>query len=341
MFFSAFVNADSYPGDQKFLYVTKSLSILAAVIFLLCLGCQVGASKGSPAAGLKTITKTLTHDGVSRTYHIYLPPGFSKQKSAPLVLALHGGGGRGKLFNDQTSEGTLEKAADKRGVVIVYPEGINKQWNDGRTDILRSKKARDDVGFLSALIDKMVENYGVDPRRVYSTGISNGGFMSIRLAMELSEKVTAIAPVTAQISVAIKDKTPQLPISIMVVNGTKDPLVPYNGGHIRLFRFGRSRGEILSTAETIDRFRRHNGCGKSPRRSKLNDLDPNDGTSVEIEKFDCAKNNTEVVLVKVIGGGHTWPGGKQYLSSRFVGTVSRDINASEMILDFFLRHSRK
>ena len=186
----------------------------------------------------------------------------------------------------------------------------------------------------------MVRDYGIDPRRVYATGISNGGFMSVRLAMELSEKIAAVAPVTAQLSKALKDRTPKLPISIMIVNGTKDPLVPFEGGHVRLFRFGRSRGEILSTAATAEHFRRHNGCDKTPKKSGVPDKDPNDGTTVEVEKYAGCKNGAEVILVKVIGGGHTWPGGMQYLKPRIIGAVCRDINASELILDFFLRHSR-
>jgi len=127
----------------------------------------------------------------------------------------------------------------------------------------------------------------------------------------------------------------------MIVNGTKDPLVPFDGGHIRLFKIGRSRGEITSTAYSVEHFRRHNGCGETPEKRTVQDKDPDDGANVEIEKYTGGKDGTEVILVRVIGGGHTWPGGKQYLSSWFIGTVCRDINASEMILDFFLQHSRK
>jgi hypothetical protein len=104
----------------------------------------------------------------------------------------------------------------------------------------------------------------------------------VRLAMDLSEKIAAVAPVTAQVSKALKDKTPKLPISIMIVNGTKDPLVPFDGGHIRLFRFGRSRGEILSTVSTVEHFRRYNGCDKTPKKSKLKDKAPDDGTTADV-----------------------------------------------------------
>jgi polyhydroxybutyrate depolymerase len=295
---------------------------------------------GEETGKVRDRTEMLHHGGVERTYHIHLPPDFDEEKAAPLVFALHGGGGQGKRFDESATMGTLKAAADKRSVVLVFPEGINKQWRDGRTEMLKTQETYDDVGFISAIIDRMVEEYGVDAKRVYATGISNGGFMSVRLAMDLSERIAAVAPVAAQIPVALKERNPTLPISIMIINGTKDPLVPFDGGHIRLFRFGRSRGEITSTAYSIDHFRRHNGCEENPARSNLPDRDPKDGANVEIERYTGGKDGTEVVLVKVIGGGHTWPGGKQYLTPWLVGTVCRDFNASEMILDFFLRHSR-
>jgi len=309
---------------------------------MICAGCNATAAKnGHPDANPEQeFTKTLPYEGIERTYHIHLPPDFSKDKPAPLVLALHGGGGTGLKFDQGTSQGTLSAAADKRGVVLVFPEGINKQWCDGRTEMLKTERACDDVGFISKIIDVMVKDFGVDPKRVYATGISNGGFMSVRLAMDLSDKIVAVAPVTAQLSNALKDKIPKLPVSIMIVNGTKDPLVPFDGGDIRLFWFSRSRGEILSTASSIEHFVRHNACDTTPQRIKLQDKDPDDGTTVEIEKFTGGKDGTEVILVKVIGGGHTWPGGKQYLNPRRIGLVSRDINASDLILDFFLKHRR-
>lgn len=317
--------------------------IVSLVCFLICIGCGAIVSGDiiDKASQIKELTETLQHEGIERTYHIHFPPGFSKSKPAPLVLALHGGGGKARRFDQSATGGTLTVEADKRGVVLVFPQGINKQWCDGRTEILKTKKVYDDVGFISGIIDAMVNKYGIDPNRVYATGLSNGGFMSVRLAMDLSDKIAAVAPVAASISKAIKKKTPKLPISIMFVNGTDDPVVPFEGGVVGLFKFGRGRGEILSTSASIEFFRHHNGCGKEPEKYKFLDKDPKDGTSVEIEKYICNKNGTEVILVKVIGGGHTWPGGKQYLKPRFVGVVSRDINASKMILDFFLSHSRK
>lgn len=324
--------------------MNKAHIVLSLGCLLVCVGCPSIRAEDAiqKVTQAKNQVETLYHDGINRTYHVYLPPDLIKDVPAPLVIALHGGKGDGRGFDRNTTAGTLTAAAAARGVVLVFPEGINKQWCDGRTEMLKDKgKIYDDVGFISQIIDKMIKDYGIDPKRVYITGISNGGFMSVRLAMELSEKIAAVAPVAAQISEALKDKTPQLPISIMVINGTKDPLVPYNGGDLRLFGFGRSRGAVLSTAKTIELFVHHNGCGKAPMTIEIDDKDPDDGATVVVEKYKDGKDGTEVILLKVIGGGHTWPGGEQYLGPRLIGTVCRDIDASEMILDFFLAHSRE
>ena len=295
------------------------------------------------AQSSQMLTETLDQDNIERTYQIYWPPDFNTEELSPLVIALHGGGGQGSQFDQGTTQGTLTAAAEERGVVLVFPEGIDKQWCDGRFAQLDTERQCDtvnDVAFISEIIDTMVEIYGIDPTRVYATGISNGGFMSVRLAIDLSEKIAAVAPVAAQLSVALEGKTPQNPISIMIINGTDDPLVPFDGGHVRLFESGRSRGEILSTAVTIEHFRQYNHCDAAPQLVELPDNDPDDGTTVTIEPYARCDDGAEVTLVKVIGGGHTWPGGKQYLGPKLVGVVSHEINASEMILDFFLEHSR-
>lgn len=283
---------------------------MVVAVFLFCISSNAlaGEQTANKINQEKNLTKKFHYQGVERTYHIHLPPDASNNKPAPLVFALHGGGGEGRSFDQLTTQGTLTDAADKRGVILVFPEGVNKQWHDGRTEIMKTENTYNDVGFISRIIDTMVVDYGVNRNHVYATGISNGGFMTIRLAMDLSEKIAAVASVTAQIPKAIKDKTPKQPISIMLGNGTKDKIVPFEGGHVRLFRFGRSRGEILSTSTTVEYFRSYNGCARTPEKIKLEDKEPDDGTNVEIETYSGGKAGTEVVLVKIIGGGHTWPG---------------------------------
>ncbi len=322
--------------------LNKFVQLTFIAVVLLLSGCATNKVTGSPKtpASGQLSTHSLVHDGDRRFFHIRPPSDFDSSKRYSLVLVLHGGGGRGFNFDQLMTDTTLSAAADRRSVMLVFPEGKRKQWNDGRPEIRKRGRQYDDVGFISALIDLMVARHGVDPDRVYATGISNGGHMALRLAAELSTKIVAIAPVAAQLPQVTARNKPQFPISVMMVLGTKDPLVPYKGGHIRLSKAGRSRGQVLSAVDTIRYFRQHNGCDGVPDIKSAVDADPSDGTRVQFHFHRRCKNRTKVTLVKVIGGGHTWPGGYQYLRARRVGPVSRDINASELILDFFVGHER-
>ncbi len=321
-------------GMKKQTTIRTAVGLVAGVLLLG--GCATnGAKWATPGAGLER--QILSHDGHKREFWLHVPPQFDPEQARPLVIALHGGGGLAKKF-DRATEGTLTAATDTRGMIVVFPQGMNRKWNCGREEIFRDEKKVDDVGFISRLIDVMHEQYGIDRQRVYVTGISNGGFMSYRLALERSDKIAAVAPVTSQIPKPMADRRPQHPISIMVVNGTDDPIVPYQGGHVRLVKWGRSRGEILSTDDTLEVFRVHNGCSDVPEIESLRDHDPHDNTRVVRESYSGGTDGTEVVLLRIEGGGHTWPAGYQYLKPRTVGYVSRDINASEEIMDFFMSH---
>jgi len=327
--------------NGRFSKLTNKLILLATASALLLIACKKDEDSNPIEDQLGEFnTKTIMHDGVERSYNMYLPNNFNTNNAMPLVLALHGGGGTGVRFEEDVSAGTLTAAAESRGMVLVTPEGIDKRWNDGRTEHFGNDPMYDDLGFISALIDQMVAEYGVDANKVYATGISNGGFMSIKLALDLSGKIAAIAPVTAQLQEVNMTKTPSLPISMMLINGDLDPLVPYDGGCINnLFDSDDCRGVILSTQETIDKFIGYNQCTVPGVTEAIID-NLNDQTSVEITTYNGCTESKEVVLVKVIGGGHTWPSGAQYLNANLVGVVSSEINASEMILDFFLEHSR-
>ncbi|MDB4291976.1 alpha/beta hydrolase-fold protein [Maribacter sp.] len=321
-------------------FIRNSNLVLAVILMLSAIGCTTDDTNSSEDILGEFNTKSIQHEGVERTYRVYLPKNFDKNNPTPMVIALHGGGGSGKRFEKDVSAGTLTTAAESRGVLLVTPEGIDKRWNDGRPVIFNGDTMYDDVGFISAIIDNMTQNYGVDSKSVYVTGISNGGFMSVRLGLELSNKITAIAPVTAQITEAIASTVPEFPISVMIINGVDDPFVPYTGGPITIFNSNSNRGNTLSTEESIQRFNTYNQCTNPVENEPIIDDVPNDGTSIEISKYTGCNQGTEVVLIKVVGGGHTWPNGAQYLPMGIVGRVSREINASEMILDFFLRHSK-
>jgi len=273
---------------------------------------------------------------VKRQFHVRLPSGKKPLKPVPLVLVLHGGGGRPVNFDYLMTNHTLSSAADERSMMLVFPKGINKQWNDGRNEIFKGKASYDDVGFINAVMQSVIAQYEIDQSRIYVTGISNGGHMSLRLAMDLSEKIAAVAAVTAQVSKKIANKIPEQAIGVMLVNGTQDPLVPYDGGTIKLSKIGRSRGEVLSSEQSAAIFQRHNGCEKVATTNTLPDNNRVDGTRVRVHTYNQCDDQVLVKLVEVDGGGHTWPGGRQYLKKRRIGRVSKDINASELILDFFL-----
>jgi polyhydroxybutyrate depolymerase len=278
---------------------------------------------------------TLSHDGPERRYILYQPAFKTGHSDAwPLLMVLHGGGGtsRGML---RLTKGRFNELADRDGFFVVYPQGIDKSWNDGRPDKISGahRKGIDDVGFLRALIDHLIVRYPIDSKRIFVTGISNGGLMSYQLSCSLPDKIRAIAPVTAQIPVATAPLCGfESEVSLAVFNGTEDPLVPYNGGEITVF--GRKRGAVLSTDETIRIWRRKNRCSSEPLITEIPDIAADETRVTKIEYSRC-KNESKVVLYRIEGGGHTWPDGRQYLPVRRIGRTTRDINGCDEIWQFF------
>ena len=174
------------------------------------------------------ILKTIKHNGIIRTFYLHLPVNFDEMNALPVVLILHGGGkGNGKDLAERTH---YIEIADRDGFIVVFPNGIDAQWNDGRGKTFQKKKEIeniDDVGFISSLIDYLIENYKGDSKRVYVTGLSNGGMMTFRLGCEIASKLSAIAPVIANIPEKIVHNcNPDGPLPVLIMNGTEDPLVP-------------------------------------------------------------------------------------------------------------------
>ncbi len=300
----------------------------------------VAEGKAEPRKAAVVLPETLAHQGRERTYRLLLPKGYDKAKPAPLVLALHGGGGTADGM-DRSTGAQFAREADKRGWVVVFPQGVAKGWNDGRPLTSRRDKQRkgvDDVAFLGALIDHLHKTRGIDRTRVYATGISNGGFMSFRLGLELSARIAAIAPVTANLAKVHAGKRPTHPVGLLVINGTKDPLVPYAGGQVKVL--GKARGAIFSTDESLVRWAALVGCGKAGKAVALPDTAPRDGARAYRQAWTPCGRGAHVELIRIEGGGHTWPGGQQYLPKLLVGTTCRDFDAVPVIFDFFARHRR-
>ena len=280
-------------------------------------------------------TINITFDGVARNFIVYLPSGYNNSGKTPLIFAIHGGSG--------TPEGMINLAnfktiADRDKVVLVYPEGVQKNWNDGRPTA-PNQLGINDVGFFNQMCDYMINNYSVDAKKIYATGISNGGFMSTRLGCELSNRIAAIAvnAATIEATTIAPNCKPNRPVPALYIHGTTDPLVPFLGGQITAG--GTAGGTILSHFQAIDKWVTINGCNPTPTVTDLPDI-ANDGTTIKQRVYSGGANGSEVVSYVVLNGGHTWPQGYQYLNEAIIGKTSQDMNACEVIWTFFKRFSR-
>lgn len=310
-------------------------------ILLLNFGFFILLSAGHPETSMaqESLRKSLFVGGLERTYSIYIPVSLNSSKPIALVLLFHGGGGTGQGMERLTLDG-WNRLADREGFIVIYPDGVEKHWNDGRglQDYRAHRENIDDVGFVSALIEHLTKRLNIDPTRIYAAGISNGGQFSQRLACELADRIAAIGVVAAQLPDHLHSScAPKRPMPVLMMPGTEDPLVPWKGGDIG-FRRGRKFGRVLSVRESIDFWAKQNQCPELPVVTYEPDRDPTDGTRVRRETYGPCREGTEVVLYAVEGGGHTWPGGDQYLPVSIVGKTSRDFNANDVIWDFFKRH---
>jgi polyhydroxybutyrate depolymerase len=286
----------------------------------------------------KLTRKTIKIDGVKRTYYMYRPEEAKADRKFPLVLILHGGGGNPLQVAKHTQ---FQALAEKYGFVVIFPEGLNKHWNDGRKIKAHEKQDREisDIKFIRQLIKETVTNNNIDPRNIFAAGISNGGFMCQRLAVEASDIFAAVVSVAASLQERWKDTKPAGKISIMLINGTADPLVPYNGGTVSikfpLLGITLKRGKIISTDKTIEYWLKNNALKVTPAITNLKDIDPKDGCHAVRYDWQTKALRPKVVLIKVINGGHTWPGKKRNLSKRRVSKICQDFDASETIWRFF------
>jgi len=276
----------------------------------------------------------LSHQGRTRTYLRYAPRVAPGQR-LPTLFVLHGGGGSAERIARQTGFTAL---AGREGFQVVYPQGVSNQWNDGRgVPTLRGvdMSGVDDVGFFRALFDRVVAQHDADPARLYVTGLSNGGLMSYRLGIELGDRVAAIAAVIANLPAPLARQTPRAPLPVLIMNGTEDPLMAWDG------KSGPQGGHVLSAWQTFQFWIRHNGGRAQLRWRRLPDRDPRDDSRVEVTRAKGLR--APVVLYAIRGGGHTLPGGRSHGSSRlarFVGPVNQDIKAIEVIWEFVSRHER-
>ena len=269
----------------------------------------------------QTINASITHDGIQRDYIVYIPELYDGSSVVPLVLNFHGFGSNA---TQQMFYGDFRDIADTEGFLLVHPEGTrffgNQFWNVGFPGL---SSTIDDVGFTEALIDELATLYTIDLDRVYATGMSNGGFMSFLLACQLSEKIAAVASVTGSMTQdTFDDCNAQLPTPVLQIHGTEDDVVSYNENNLS-----------LPIPDVISYWVDHNNCETTPTTTTLPDVDVSDGSTIEYSVYEDGDNGITTEHMKVIGGGHTWPG--SILNS--AGT-NQDIDASMEIWLFFSRY---
>lgn len=287
-----------------------------------------------PSQSSDDTVATIEVGGLKREYLLHVPLSYKKGKPVPLVLVFHGGKSRAENMASYTQFNAI---ADREGFILAYPDGIKQQWNDGR----KAAPNVDDVGFVRALIAELGKTYAIDRTRIYAAGISNGGMFSQRLGCEFAGTLAGVASVAASMPEDLAPRcNPSKPISVLMIHGTDDPLVPFAGGNLSVGSAGIG-GRVRPVRDTVKFWVGNNRCASEPVTILLPDKTPDDGTRVRRETYAQCAASADVYLYTIEGGGHTWPSARQYLPERLIGKTSKDIDASEVIWDFFAKHPMK
>lgn len=300
------------------------------VVIALATACVADAGSLQPGDHVRTIRV----DGRERHYLVHLPPRHDPATPAALVLAFHGGGANARNMVEFSG---LNGKADQAGFIVVYPEGSGRlermlTFNTGNCCGHAADHGIDDVAFVRHLLTDLEGVVEIDRRRVFATGMSNGAMMAYRVASELADRIAAIAPVGGPMGT--ETCRPTRAVSVMHFHGDADAFAPFGGGKGR----GPSGTDFYSVEHSIAAWVRANACQTTPVTTRLPDRE-HDGTTVKQVRYDSGKEGSEVVLVVIEGGGHTWPGREPRMS--VLGTSTRDISANDMMWEFFERHPKR
>lgn len=302
---------------------------------------------------------SIEHDDLTRTYKVHIPPSYDRKTPTPIVLAFHGGGGNAERSVEYFQ---LNDKSDREGFIVVYLEGTGPlvrgevfgSWNAGRCCAPAMDNDVDDVGFIRNALNRLENDFSVDEGRVFVTGMSNGAQMSYRLACELADEIAAMA--TSGSIGSFDNCNPTRPVPVMHLQGTEDPCSPYDGGECGGCMAGFLNGiGIPVTTRTwkcnsipgyVDEWAKRNKCTDQTEITFQN------GDATCITYQEC-QDDAEVTLCTIEGMGHTWPGRDTYsaeackikpngyvcsLWKDTVGALSDDINANDVMWDFFEKH---
>lgn len=298
-----------------------------------------------------------------RPFNLVLPSAPDPDAPFPVVLVLHGGGSNKEGAEamtcpegDVTSPTCFTAKALERGYAVVYPSGTGaslapdlRTWNAGGgvgpwqcVSGYACEQGVDDVGYFRSLLAELDGAVPVDPRRVFSTGLSNGGAMSYRLACELSGVIAAVAPVGAgNQQVTSGGCAPGRPVPVLHIHGTADPCWAFDGGPAACAQEdGLDKISVPTSVSGDAAFAgwvQYDGCSAESARVDYPDVAA-DGTVAHEDRWLGCAGGSEVILLTIEGGGHTWPQGWQYNTVEEIGVVCQDVDASSRMLDFFDLH---
>lgn len=289
---------------------------------------------GANPLGIGDHSRKLAVDGQDRNYLVHIPPKYDPMKPTPVVLAFHGGGANA---SNMVAFSGLNKKSDEVGFIVIYPSGTGRlekvlTFNAGNCCSYAMNNKINDVDFTRKILDDIAKVANIDPKRVFATGMSNGGIMAYLLASELSDRIAAIGPVSGPMGTV--NCKPKRPVSVIHFHGTADENAPFQGGKGK----GQSGTDFYSVEHSINAWVKANGCKSDPIVSMLPEK-VKDGTSVVRKTYGSGKDGSEVVLIEIKGGGHTWPGQEPRL--KVLGKSTKNISANDLMWEFFEKHPMK
>lgn len=309
--------------------MASSFFPLRATFFRSILGTAVFAlTAGAPgfytqAAVSGDYTRKVDVDGRSRDYELHLPEGYDGTRALPVLFVFHGSSASASVVERETS---FDAIADSLGMIVVYPEGLHRGWNIGECCRYSFKHHVDEAAFVSAILDTLERGLRVDSTRVYATGFSDGGTLSYLLACRLSDRIAAVAGVSATLFAPTPVCATAHAVPVMVIHGTGDTHVPYQG-QVGGAPSIRGPHQTLSAPDVTAFWVTHDACAADPERTRAG--------RVTRERYGCA-DGAEVVFFSIDGGEHGWPGGgRGWVLSPEPPT---DMSASDSIATFLLRH---
>lgn len=302
--------------------LVKTLSaIILVIVGLIGMGILVVAVLFSV---LDKTNGTIVSSGRERTYFTYVPASYDPGKPTPLVISIHG---FAEWPAHQMQISSWNDLADQFGFIVVYPSGSGfpRHWQTSGQAV-DSSDPLEDVIFISDLMDELEGNYNIDPTRIYANGLSNGGGMSFLLGCTLSDRISAIGGVSGAYLLPLEECNPSRPVPMIAFHGTADPIVPYQGGPSSSFNI-----PFPVIPDWMEDRAALNRCDATPMEMLGN------GDVSGIRYSSCLQR-AEVVFYTIQGGGHAWPGGEP-LPAWIVGFTTQDINATQVMWDFFEQFS--